>query len=510
VHTVTEFTNRRHGKQLPTSAIGRLNESSADFLGEAILELDTTLKVIGVNDAFTILCSMDRDELIGHRASDFVSDEIFDLIVQTITTGYFVSSPPVEVDLPWHPADGEGQRVLVSVTANPDRRTFLAAFHDVTEWQRTLSQSKGEEQLQALGEMVAGMAHEINNPLAAIMGLAQLSLTQDIDPSLSQDLQNILEQAKRAADVVGDLQTFAGAHKPEKASADLAAILNETVEKHYEDFEASNIVVETDIDPSIPTVQADPRQLKQVFNNLLTNARQAIEPAHRKGTVSVIASATADQVQISIADDGVGITPENLAKIFNPFFTTREVGQGRGLGLSVCHRIVADHGGRIRVDSQLGQGTAVTVELPQGSPLPRMRVESRPRMQPVSDPPHALEIMVVDDEPVLTDLIGRTLEGEGHTVTVVSKSTQVPDRPDLERFDLILMDIKMPDLNGIELYNLLPESVAAKVVFMTGDTANSSTKTLVEKTGNTILGKPFKLGELKQVVRQYQFSETSL
>jgi CheY-like chemotaxis protein len=208
-------------------------------------------------------------------------------------------------------------------------------------------------------------------------------------------------------------------------------------------------------------------------------------------------------VQISIADDGVGITPANLPKIFNPFFTTREVGQG--LGLSVCHRIVADHGGRIRVDSQLGQGTAVTVELSQDSPLPRVRFESLSKMQPVSDPPRALKIMVVDDEPVLTELIGRTLEGEGHTVTVVSKSTQVPDRPDLERFDLILMDINMPDLNGIELYNLLPESVAAKVVFMTGDTANSATQTLVEKTGNTVLSKPFKLGELKQVVQQHQF-----
>jgi signal transduction histidine kinase len=229
---------------------------------------------------------MNREGLLGRRASDLVSDEIFDLILQTISTGYFVSSPPpVEVDLPWQPTDRDGQRLLVSVTANPNHRTFLATFYDVTEWKRAQSRFKGEERLQALGEMVTGMAHEINNPLAAIMGLAQLSLTQDTDPSLSQHLQNILEQAKRAADVVGDLQTFAGAHKPDKASVDLAAILNETIENHYEDFEASNIVVETGIDPNIPAVQVDPRQLKQVFNNLLTNARQAIEPAHRKGIV---------------------------------------------------------------------------------------------------------------------------------------------------------------------------------------------------------------------------------
>lgn len=489
----------------------RLNESSADFLREAILELDTTLRVVGANDAFMTLSSMDREELVGRRASDVVSDEILDLVLQTITAGYFASpTPQVDVDLPWQPTDPEGRRVLVSITANSNRRTFLATFYDVTEWKRALSRSMSEERLQALGEMVAGMAHEINNPLAAIMGLAQLSLTQDTDPSLSHDLQNILEQAKRAADVVGDLQTFAGIHEPDKASVNLAAILNETIEKQYEDFEASNIVVETDIDPGLPAIEADPRQLKQVFSNLLTNARQAIEPAHREGTISIIASATADQLQISIADDGVGITVENLAKIFNPFFTTREVGQGRGLGLSVCHRIVSDHGGRIRVDSQLGQGTAVTVELPLDSPLSPTRTEIRREKQPVSEPAAALDILVVDDEPILTELIGRTLKEDGHSVTIVSKSTQVSDRPDLERFDLILMDIKMPDLNGIELYKLLPESVAAKVVFMTGDTANGSTQTLVQETGNTVLSKPFKLGELKQVVRQHQFSPKKL
>ncbi len=485
--------------------MGRLNESSSDFLADAILELDTALKIVGVNLAFTTLSGTDENDLVGRRVSDLVSDEIFDVILQTITTGYFApTAPPVEVDLPWQPADTDRRRMLVSVTANPERRTFLAAFHDVTEWKLALSRSKEEERLQALGEMVAGMAHEINNPLAAIMGLAQLSLTQDTEPSLSRDLQNILEQAKRAADVVGDLQTFAGIHEPDKAPLDLVALLSETLNKHHEEFESSNIVVETDIDPRLPAIQGDARQIKRVLDNLLTNARQAIEPAHRKGTVSVIASATADQVQVSFADDGVGITPENLSKIFNPFFTTREVGEGRGLGLSVCHRIVSDHGGRIRVDSEIGQGTVVTIELPLGTSLPPLKVESRREKPPESQSSRKLHVLVVDDEPILTELIGRTLEEDGHSVVVVSKSTEVIGRPDLEEFDLILMDIKMPELNGAELYELLPESVVAKVVFMTGDTANVSTRTLVEKTGSTVLSKPFKLGELRQIIRQRQ------
>jgi len=218
--------------------------------------------------------------------------------------------------------------------------------------------------LASLGLMVEGIAHEINNPLTSVIGFTQMLSSKDIPERTREDIKTIGDNAQRVADIIKNLLTFAKQQKLERTYINVNDIVGATLEMRAYPLEENNITVTTQFDPALPSTMADATLLQQAFLNLVINAETAMKLAHGKGSLSIKTALINKTIQISFTDDGPGITEANLAHLFDPFFSTRGVGQGTGLGLSVCYGIITEHNGRIYATSQLGRGSVFIVELP--------------------------------------------------------------------------------------------------------------------------------------------------
>jgi two-component system NtrC family sensor kinase len=241
--------------------------------------------------------------------------------------------------------------------------------HDVQEQMEKLKRAELQliqsAKLAAVGELAAGVAHEINNPLTSVMGFAELLLNNPtLDASTRQDLETIVREAMRARDIVRNLLSFSRQTKPQRQPTDIGQVVRQTVAMVRQQMERGGVVIEEDYAADVGLVTVDGAQLKQVFLNLIANAAQAMPHG---GKLKLHVARRGDEVAISVSDTGIGILPEMLNHIFEPFFTTRPVGQGTGLGLPMSLGIVQEHGGRISVESQVGQGSTFTVWLPAES-----------------------------------------------------------------------------------------------------------------------------------------------
>ena len=247
------------------------------------------------------------------------------------------------------------------------RRTIRYAIErkQAEERERQLQlQLNLSNRLASLGLMVEGIAHEINNPLTSVIGFAQMLTFEDIPENTREDVKTIGDNAQRVADIMKNLLTFAKQQKLERTYINVNEIMEATLKIRAYPLEDSNITVTTQLDPALPSTMADATLLQQAFLNLVINAETAMKLAHGKGSLLIVTELISDTIQISFTDDGPGIAEANLVHLFDPFFSTRGVGQGTGLGLSVCYGIIAEHNGRINVKSQLGKGSVFTVELP--------------------------------------------------------------------------------------------------------------------------------------------------
>jgi len=219
--------------------------------------------------------------------------------------------------------------------------------------------------LAAVGELAAGVAHELNNPLAAIQAFAQfLAENHSLDEATKRDVQTIYKEAQRASRITSNLLSFARRHKPEKELIAINEIIARSLELHAYQLKVNNIEVVVEADPDLPMTMADSQQIHQVFVNLIRNAEQAMTEAHGGGTLRVEAEAVGDMIRIAFSDDGPGIPEDNLKGIFDPFFTTKGVGKGTGLGLSICYGIIQEHSGRLYATSGRREGATFVVELP--------------------------------------------------------------------------------------------------------------------------------------------------
>ncbi len=223
------------------------------------------------------------------------------------------------------------------------------------------------EKLSAIGQLVAGVAHELNNPLTGVMGFSQLLLETDISGDVRRDVERISSEAVRAAKIVQNLLSFARKREPETTSVDLNQVAMATVEVKAYDLHTSNVIVETDLAADLPMIFADTSQIQTVLLNLIGNAQDAVGQLSGGGTVQISTRRVGDMVRVTVGDNGTGIRPEHLGKVFDPFFTTKEVGEGTGLGLSLCHGIITAHDGRIWAESELGQGAQFHVEMPMAA-----------------------------------------------------------------------------------------------------------------------------------------------
>ncbi len=245
----------------------------------------------------------------------------------------------------------------------------IISVRDVTTEKKLEQQIIQSERLAAMGQMIGGFAHELNNPLTSILGMAELLQEGDASEAARKQLAILHQQARRAAEIVQNLQYFARPPAPGRSQVNLNELVQRTVQMQAYPLRKSNITVDFLPEPSMPAIVADPNQLMQVFLNLLLNAEQAIRESREKGTIRVRMGRKPDSVWIVFQDDGPGIAPENLMHIFDPFFTTRRPGRGTGLGLSICKTVLREHGGNIEAASAPGGGAVFTLTLPVGAPV---------------------------------------------------------------------------------------------------------------------------------------------
>jgi signal transduction histidine kinase len=230
-----------------------------------------------------------------------------------------------------------------------------------SELQRQLDLSR---RLVSVGVMTTGVAHEVNNPLAKIIGFTELLMQKGISEEVREEVRAINENAHQVAEIVQNLLTFAQEQELERKYVDINGLIESTLAMRAHTLETNNIRITTQLDPELPRVLADGAQLQQVFLNLIVNSGAAMKAAHGEGNLLIKTEVIDKAVQITFADDGTGITEENLWYLFVPFFTTRGLGKGTGLGLSICYGIISQHGGRIYAKSELGKGATFFVELP--------------------------------------------------------------------------------------------------------------------------------------------------
>ncbi|MFC2000719.1 response regulator, partial [Chloroflexota bacterium] len=380
-------------------------------------------------------------------------------------------------------------------------------FRDITE--RKQAEEK-EQQLQkelnlasklvTIGEMSAGIAHEINNPLTGVIGFSELLMSKDIPEDARRDVNLIHEGAKRVASVTDRMLTFARNYKPERASTNINKIIETTLAMRTYAMESSSIKLTTRLDPDLPVIIADPSQLQQVFLNIILNAEKEMLAAHGRGNLLVQTERIDNTIRISFTDDGLGISRENLDKLFNPFFTTREIGQGTGLGLSVSYGIVTGHGGKIYAESRLGEGATFFIEIPIIIDTEQL-ILTEPTVEP--ERVSGAKILVVDDEPIVQQFLSEMLSKEGHEVEVIDNGDDALEKLGSEDFDVILLDIKLPGKNGIEIYKHIrktAKSLVRKVVFISGDVMNKDTTFFLSRNKASYISKPFDVEQLKNII----------
>jgi two-component system NtrC family sensor kinase len=376
----------------------------------------------------------------------------------------------------------------------------VVILRDVTEERLMQERLLQSEKMVSVGQLVSGVAHELNNPLTGIMGFAQLLLGREQDERTRQDVETILSEADRASKIVQNLLSFARRKRAEKEPADLNALLQRVLELRSYDLRVKNIDVELDLDSKLPETMVDTNQIQQVFLNLIINAEQAMLAAHERGTLTVTSRWEKDVVRLGLQDDGPGMTPETLRRIFDPFFTTKEVGEGTGLGLTISYGLIEDHAGRIWAESAPGKGTSFFIELPI--------LRGTGRRAPVEDDDEAPAvdahaILVVDDEQSIQRLLGSILQMDGHLVDTARNGREALDYIAQRRYDVIITDIKMPDMNGRDLYQALldlDQDLARRTIFITGDTVSPETRDFLQQVRNPCLAKPFRVREVRETI----------
>jgi PAS domain S-box-containing protein len=238
---------------------------------------------------------------------------------------------------------------------------------DVTEQKQQHERLMMADRLASIGELAAGTAHELNNPLTSVIGFSQLLMEKDIPDDIREDAELIYNEAQRAANVTKSLLTFGRKHAPVKQLNQINNIVEDVLKLRAYEHKVNSIEVKRQLTPDLPEIMVDYFQMQQAFLNIIINAEYFMTEAHNKGVLTITTKKQNSSVKISIADDGPGIPEENLSRIFNPFFTTKEAGKGTGLGLSICHGIVAEHGGQIFARNQHGKGATIFIELPISS-----------------------------------------------------------------------------------------------------------------------------------------------
>jgi PAS domain S-box-containing protein len=399
----------------------------------------------------------------------------------------------------------EGRLVTAEHDAGP---TIVGAWTDITGRRQEQAEREGQrealaqsQKLADMGTLLASVAHELNNPLSILLGQAGLLVREAGESPVARRAQSMAQAADRCARIVRNFLSLARHHASERERLTLNRVVEDAVELLAYALRVDDVELVLDLALDLPMLWGDPHQLHQVVVNCLTNAHYAARQEPRLRRVRISTERVGDGARLTVEDSGPGIPETIRQQVFEPFFTTKPAGEGTGLGLPLCRGIVEGHGGQVAIDTSAVLGGArVVITLPSGVPPP-LRTPATERPAAPSTVSH--RILVVDDEPPLADVVAEGLREAGYAVDVVFGGIEALKKLRTDRFDLVLADIRMPQLDGICLYRacqaLRAHSLPA-FVFMTGDGLTPQTVAFLASPGRVHLEKPFTADQLRTVL----------
>jgi PAS domain S-box-containing protein len=416
---------------------------------------------------------------------------------------------------------GEWRRIRCHFSPLSDEKGkidgVIISGRDVTELKRLEEQLIQAEKLAAMGQMLAGVAHELNNPLTAILGVTELLRERPgFEESTRRQLDLTHRQARRAARIVQNLLEFSRPAAPQKKPLDVNSLIDRTLQLHEHSLRRNNVTVEFQPQPGLQSVLGDANQLIQVFLNLISNAEHAIREVRESGRIQLRLGRLGDHISVTVQDDGVGISPEALPRIFDPFFTTKRPGGGTGLGLSICMSIVREHGGSIDVETLPAGGSAFTVFLPIFVPA---SPDQSADPAPATDPGFSLSpfragadllkgraVLVLDDEESLRMLLEEGLSVHGLRVDCTATPAEALALISRRSYDVFLCDLNLSaggyKADGRQVAREVLAGARSNrpvVIFMTGDVVDAAGS---ESAGTRRLQKPFRVSDVLAVLRE--------
>ena len=499
VATLRDITEPKRAQDTLSRSEARyrnLVESASD----AIVTLDANGRFTTVNHAAEIISGYRREELVGQWFAPMLSDDELPKAL-----GHFQKALAGETGLfetQFYRKDGEGRTISVTYSTPQRDEEVLCLIRDVTDQKMLQEQLIQSEKMSAIGQLVSGVAHELNNPLAGISAFAQLLLAEKrFPPDQRTAAETIYSEARRASRIVQNLLTFARQHKAEKGPAAMNQVLDDTLELRGYELRVRGIDVRREYDEALPDTMGDAHQLQQVFLNLITNAEQAMERAEgRHHRLTVRTRRAGDAIRIEVEDTGSGVPVNLLERIFNPFFTTKPTGHGTGLGLSISLGIVREHEGRIWAENAAQGGARFVVELPVIAPRASGEFPAALAAHPVGD---SLHILVVDDEASVRVALQRYLAARGHDVETTASGQDALGLLRAGEYDAVIVDMRMPDLSGEQLFEELraaDREHAERVIFTTGDLVSEQMRRFLDGSGRPCVPKPFEFSSFDQVL----------
>jgi PAS domain S-box-containing protein len=402
---------------------------------------------------------------------------------------------------------------MTPVIIHGQKRTMVTGV-DITarkqaEEQYAAIREKAEisSRLATLGEMVAGISHEINNPLTSIVGFSSFLEEEDLPEHVSEQIKIISQSSQRIKEIVTKMLTFSRQTRHTKTANNIHQLIDNCLDLQSYTLNSANIKIIKKYSPVVPHLMIDAGQIQQAILNILLNAEYAVRKACRdEGIIVITTAVVGEALHISFRDNGVGMTSEAKAKIFQPFYTTKGPGEGTGLGMALTRSIVLDHEGAMEIESIGGEGVVITMVLPL---IPATGSDEAIMKEQVEIHTGKTEkeysVLVVDEEPMITYFVRKTLEKEGYRVKELNSSADVCDVMREYNYDIVLMDIRMPGTSGIDLYNKIqsecPELIK-KLIFITSDNEESAAQRFLVKNQLPFITKPFDREELNAVVQR--------
>jgi PAS domain S-box-containing protein len=484
-----------------------------EFVRSLVASFPDVIAVLDLQGVYTFVSPLVQD-VLGRPASEFIGKALGDNVHQddlaklrsTFQKVALGEGPDGQFEYRTKHADGNWRVLRASASplydANGKISGVVASARDVTESNRIEQQLVQKEKLAAMGEMITGVAHELNNPLTAILGISDMIRERAVDDSMRHQVDTVLKQARRAATIVQNLLVFSRPSILRQTKVQIDQIVKQALDAQRASLQQKKITVEFKHAPGLPPIEGDPKLLVQGFSNLIANAEQAIGAVRETGSIRISAALKEGKIALDFSDDGPGIAPENIGKVFDPFFTTRRPTGGTGLGLTISQAIVKEHGGKIEVESTPGAGAtfrvllpAVTEETAPDAPVPRA---AAPPLAGTAEL-RGHSVFIVDDEESIREIVQEGLAARGMIVDGAPSSEEALAHLMAQNYEFVLCDFNLPGLNGEQLFDRVRSHAQGpnpRFVFMTGALLDPAQMAKFEKKGASVLQKPFHVAAL--------------